>query len=293
MPGAIPSYFMNPQSFMGPSSSSPDEETPEQKRKRLLYGQAESAGGFADQSQAGYGALGQEAQSSRDALRRIASGQESVSAEQLRQGLQQNIAGQRSLAQGGQPQNAAMAARNAAMNASRMGSGLAGQQAIAGLQERQNAQKALSDSIIGARGQDLQGALGSRQNAMGGYSAGNAGQPDKTWWDQYGPALTGGVNGAVKIFSDRRLKKDIEVGDDEANAAVKGLRAFTYKYKNQKFGAGGQLGIMAQDLEKAGLGQAVLETPEGKAVDVGKLSGANTAMISALGRRLAKLEGGR
>ena len=64
-----------------------------------------------------------------------------------------------------------MAARTAAMNMGRMSTGLAGQQALAGLQERQQAQKALSDLIMQQRGQDMQVALGSRQNANAALGA--------------------------------------------------------------------------------------------------------------------------
>lgn len=103
-------------------------------------------------------------------------GQNSVSAEQLRQGLQQNMAGQRSMAASAAPQNAAMAARTAAIQMGRLGAGMSGQAAIAGLQERNQAAQnygqlgsALGQLQLGARGQDVNAALGARQNAISGY----------------------------------------------------------------------------------------------------------------------------
>jgi hypothetical protein len=261
----------------------------EEARKSLLYDQSNKAGGFADASQGRVGSLGVEAEAQRDYLRRLASGQDSVSAEQLRQGLQQNVAAQRSAAAGAAPGSQPMAARTAAIQSSRLGSGMAGQQAIAGLQERQGAQKALSDMILNQRQQDMQAALGSRGQAIQGYGAGNSGTPEKSAAEKFGPAIAG----ALAMFSDRRLKHDVKDGDTSANAALDGLRSYTYRYKDERHGKGRQVGIMAQDLEKAGLGHAVIDTPAGKVVHGAKLAGANTALISALANRVKKLEGGK
>ena len=270
----------------------------ERQRKALLYGQAQAAGGFADTAQQGYGQLGNEAAAQRGFLQALASGQNSISAEQLRQGLQQNLAAQQSMAASASPMNAAMAARTAAIQSARLGAGLSGQQALAGLQERQMAQQALANMILQQRGQDLQAALGSRGNALQGYGAANAGAPEKSWIEKYGPAITGALGTAASFSkggaaaSDRRLKTDIKDGDDEANeAAAKLPRAWVFKYKDQRFGEGKQLGTMAQDLERAGLGHTVMDTPGGKVVHGAKLATANTAMIAAMSRRLERLEG--
>lgn len=272
----------------GAITSDPGAEA-ERQRRLLLYQQAQQAGGFADQSQQGYQQLGQQGQGALEALRQQASGQNSVSAEQLRQALQQQLAQQRSLAAGASPQNAAMAARTAAIQSARLSSGLVGQQAIAGLQERNQAQQQYGSLLGQLRGQDLNAALGSRQTAVTGYGAGNAGAPEKSWIEKYGPAIQSGASAAAAM-SDRLLKTDIRDGGPDANKAIEGLRAYAYRYKDPQYGAGPQVGVMAQDLERAGLRQAVVDTPAGKAIDAGKLSGANTAMIAALGRRVAELE---
>ncbi len=247
--------------------------------------QADAASKFAGQGEEGFGKLGAEATAQRDYLRRIAGGQDSVSAEQLRQGLMQNQAAQRSMAAGAAPGNAAMAARTAAMQSARLGSGLAGSQAVAGLQERQQANNALAELIMQQRQQELNAALGSRQNAnaaLGAY------KPEQSAAQKYGPAIIGALGG---ILSDKRTKTEIKDGDKAANAALDGLRAYTFKYKDQRNGKGTQTGVMAQDLEKAGLGHAVMETPAGKMVHSGKLAASNTAMVAALAKRVKKLEG--
>lgn len=265
------------RNVFGPSAD--QQRLREEQRK-----QADAASGFADQGQAGYGAMTQEAAQARDYLRRLASGENSVSAEQLRQGNQQNLAAQRSFAASASPQNATMAARTAANNMNRASMGLSGQQAIAGLAERNAAQQGLANMIMQERGQDMNVALGSRQNAnaaLGAY------KPEASTMEK-----VGAFTPILKLFSDKRLKEDISDADTDANKTLQGLRAYTYKYKDEKFGKGKQLGVMAQELEKVGLKQAVIDTPQGKAVDVGKLAGANTAMLAALGRRVAKIEKG-
>lgn len=273
----------------GQMTSGGQAEKDEQARKANLYQQSASAGGFADQGQAGYAQLGGEAAAQRAYLQRVAGGQDSVSAEQLRQGMLQGVAAQRSMAAGAAPQDAAGAARTAAIQSSRLTSGLAGQQAVAGLQERQNAQQALANMILQQRQQDLQASLQSRSNAITGYGANNAGTPEKTEGQKVGPV----VQSVFSAMSDRRLKKNIKSGDEAATRATKALKSYIFEYKNPKHGKGSRPGVMAQDLEKAGLGHAVIETSEGKAIHGGHLAASNTAMLAALERRVAKVEGAR
>lgn len=301
----------------------------EAKRKQLLAEQAQQAGQFANQSQANYSAYGGMGTSALNALRAQAMGQNSVSAEQLRQGLQQNLAAQQSIAAGASPRNASMAGLQASRAAMSLGAGLAGQQSLAGIQERNAAWGQYGGLLQGLRGQDLQATLGSRQGAMTGYGAANAGTPAPSWLQQWGPGITGALGAYTQIagrsggaapamsaggggqyslnganftgqnympttpgftFSDRALKTDIKPGDAAANKAIDTLAPYAYRYKDAQYGAGPQVGVMAQDLQRAGLGQAVVKTPVGLAIDPGKLSGANTALIAALGRRVSDLE---
>ncbi len=167
-------------------------------RKQNLYGQAAAAGQFADQGQQGFGQLGARGDASMNYLEGQMRGQNSVSAMQLQQALGQNQNAQMSYAAGASPQNAAMAARTGAMQMGRLGAGLAGQQAVAGLQERNQAAGQYGQLLGTLRGQDLQSALGSRQNALTGYGAANAGAPQKSWLEQYGPMITSAAGMAAK-----------------------------------------------------------------------------------------------
>lgn len=167
-----------------------ESDSTKQKRNDLNNTGA-AANQFANTGQQNYGAMTQEAQQARDYLRSLASGQNSVSAEQLRQGNQQALAQQQAMAASASPANGPMAARSAAMNAGRISMGLSGQQAVAGLQEREQAQKALNDAILGARGQDLNAALGSRSTAVGAYGGVT---PEKSWLEKYGGAAAAGAS---------------------------------------------------------------------------------------------------
>lgn len=292
----IPSVAVG-KSIYDSYEGSKEQDAANKARQDAAFGNLNNQGGmssvFADQGQQGYGAMTEEAKQARDYLRQLASGQNSVSAEQLRQGNQQAMSAQRSMAASASPQNSAMAARTAAQNMGRINMGLAGQQAVAGLAERNAAQQGLANMIMQQRGQDLQAALGSRQNAIGAFNnvANNTGtNTDDKRLEQKVGMTTGLFSSLGQLFSDRRLKTDVRDGDDEARRALDGLRAYTFNYKNQKHGAGKQVGVMAQDLEKAGLGHVVMDTPEGKAVDGGKLAAANTALLSSLAKRVGKLE---
>ncbi len=255
-------------------------------QRNALNAQGAAAGGFADQSQAGVGALGAEANAARAALRDQAAGKNMLSTEMLRQGLQQQYGQQRSMAAGASPQNQAMAARTGAMNMQRASTGMAGQSALAGIQEQRSAQDALMQSIMAQRGQDMTGALGSRGNAVNAYQVV---KPEKSDMEKYGSAVGSGLS--MIAMSDKRLKTEIEDGDAKAKSATEKLKAYSYKYKDEKHGKGDQFGPMAQDLEEAGLGHAVIDTPDGKAVHGAKAALSGIALTAALAKRVAKLEG--
>lgn len=262
---------------------------------------------------AGYEDRGREAAAQRGQLQglsdqygRLASGQDSVSAEQLRQALQQNQSAQISAAAGASPANQAMAARNASLAASRLGGALAGQQATAGLQERQQAmgqqaqiQAMIQQGLLNQRAQDVQAALGGQGNAIQGRSAIEAnrtnryataaGQPTEK--EQLFGVL--GSIGSMAGLSDRRAKRDIEDGDEAADELVKSLRGRgkMWKYKDKRDGAGEYLGPMAQDLERTRAGKGiVVNTPRGKMVDGAKLASALAAAMPRLDERIERLE---
>ena len=266
--------------------SDPTKESAQEKAKReALQQQGAASAQFAGLGEQGYGAMTAEAQAAREAMRRRAMGQDSLSAEQLRQGLGQQLAMQRSMAASASPQNAPMAARTAAMQMGRASQGMAGNAAMAGIAERQAAEQALAKMIMEQRQQDIQVGLGGRQTAISGYGGAT---PDGSWLDRWGGAA-GGAAGYISK-SDRRAKTDIEDGDTKAALVLKGLKSYRYKYKDERDGMGEQYGIMADELEKSGLGHAVLNTPKGKYVDGAKAATASLGLVAALGRRVDQLE---
>jgi hypothetical protein len=293
-------WLMDKLGFGG--AGGPDPEKLAQDARQAEGGlrrHASAAGRMATEASQNYRAGGQRIQDTEEMLRRRAMGQDSLSAEQLRQGLQQNVAAQQSMAAGARPSNAAMAARTAAMQTGRLGAALSGQQSMAGIAERQAAANALGNLQIGARGQDVDMATSARGHAMQGYGSimdnryglarAAMGQPteDERWMSMYRDLGMMGMQG-----SDRRIKTDVDDGDEEAGKFLKGLKAHTYKYKDpKKHGGGLFLGIMAQDLERSKLGkQAVMDTPHGKMVHGARLATALAAATATLDKRLSKLE---
>ena len=88
-----------------------------------------------------------------------------------------------------------------------------------------------------------------------------------------------------------KLKKKVKSAKPRATREDVGklldsLRAYNYEYKNEEYGKGRRLGIMAQDLEKTKLGKrAVVDTPVGKVVDVGKGLGIALAAQAHLNKK--------
>lgn len=153
--------------------------------------QYDAATSLADRSQGRYNRLGEQLGEQDAYMQRVARGEESVSAEQLRQSLAQNLSAQRSMAASASPQNSTMAALNASRQAMQLGSGAAGQQALAGIQERQSAQQQLTDALLRRRAQEQQTALQARQLAM-------ASQPP-SWMDRFGGAIQAGAQLAAMV----------------------------------------------------------------------------------------------
>lgn len=108
-------------------------------------------------------------------------------------------------------------------------------------------------------------------------------------------SLLGGIGSLVGLgiaaFSDEKLKNDVKPADKEANDMVGKMKATTWSYKDDPKKET-RLGIIAQDLEKSKMGKSmVIDTPKGKAVDVGKAISAVLAVQAALDRRLKKVGG--
>ena len=226
---------------------------------------ANALGKYDPQSQMGMDLLGQQAQ-----------GKKSFAEEQVRQSLEQAANAQQSMAATARPGQQVAAQRMAGQQGSQLMASRAGAGAMARLAEQQQAARAYSSLLLGLRGQDLQGQLGlMAQPTMG---------------ERFLGAGSGAANAYITSQSDKRSKKDIAPADKKAEQLLEGLQAYSYKYKDEKHGKGEQLGIMAQDLEKAGLPHAVVNTPEGKRVHGPKLAGALAAASAQMHKRLKKLE---
>ena len=218
------------------------------------------------------GAYGEDIGALIERLRAQAEGRDTVTDQKLKQATGQNIAAEQAFAATGRG-NQALQQRQASQNIGGLRSGLAGQAAMADVQERSLSNQQLGGLLAQLRGQQM------------GFETSN---PATSGWDRLAGGLQAG--GAAYAMSDVRVKTNIAAADEEADALLDGLRAYSYDYKNPKHGKGRQLGVMAQDLERAGLQQAVIDTPEGKAVDGAKLAGALAAATSSLHRRVKRLE---
>jgi len=103
---------------------------------------------------------------------------------------------------------------------------------------------------------------GSPQNTNGTYSPSGGGGG--------GGGGMGSAAGMLAMFSDINVKENIRSGSNKIENILLNLTSYEYEYKEKHHGMGPQISIMAQDLEKAGLTQAVVNTSEGKYIDYGK-----------------------
>lgn len=106
---------------------------------------------------------------------------------------------------------------------------------------------------------------------------------------QAGGLSTPRMRGSILSDENQKKNKDMMSKKDFFDA----LKAYSYEYKDQEtYGEGEHLGIMAQDLEQLGpAGEAmVMETPNGKMVDGGKMAGTALAGVAYLNQRQNALE---
>lgn len=208
----------------------------------------------------------------------------SVAQQQLKQATDQNVAQQYGFAASMRGRSPGAGARQAAANTAAINQQAGSQAALLRAQETEQARAGLN--------QDL-GRMdtGAANFAQIGEKAGEAND------NMFGKIL-GGVGAAgAALFSDKKLKTDIEDGDQKVESFLDAMKAYSYKYKPSvegKKGApkGEHVSPMAQDLEKSEVGKDMVEdTPEGKVVDYGRGFGAMLAAQANLHERLKKLEG--
>lgn len=127
-------------------------------------------------------------------------------------------------------------------------------------------------------------------------TSGNANNAANNDQEIIGGVIGGASNVGAEVAtasSDRRAKTDIRSGDPAAEDMLDKLAAEIFRYRDTaKDGAGEQLGVMAQDLERSQLGrQMVEESPEGKRLNFAKGLGAALAAMANLNERLSRVEG--
>ncbi len=109
------------------------------------------------------------------------------------------------------------------------------------------------------------------------------------------PTTTGASTIAgLPTMSDERAKRAVKSARSPLRAFLDEIGAHEYEYRDERHGKGRFVSPMAQELERTKLGKsAVVETPEGKMVDYGRLRGVELAAVSDLHQRVKALEGGK
>jgi hypothetical protein len=117
--------------------------------------------------------------------------------------------------------------------------------------------------------------------------------------------LAGVATKALPLFlgSDERMKTNVRQilpGEQARDAGAldrlgQSLTPHTYEYKDPANGPGERLGVMAQDVERAGpLGQSLVTEQQGtKMIDIPAALGTSLGLLGRLSERIAHLEGRR
>lgn len=192
----------------------------------------------------------------------------SLAQAQLQQATDQNIAQQMAMAASTRGGNLAMAQRQAAMNAGQAQQQMAGQSAIARLQEQNQAQALLGQTLnqgqtgidnfranmtqlanqrdiaqtaaaqkggemfgnfIGKLGEGLGFGASQGKGAAGAAGAGGAGGSAGGAAGAAGGA--GGAGGLLALFSDERVKKNVKPAGKKIEGFLDALKAHEYEYK--------------------------------------------------------------
>lgn len=136
-------------------------------------------------------------------------------------------------------------------------------------------------------GSEMSGRLSRAEQTQAGIDAANlAAKAAKAQQRQqmFGNII-GAVGGIASLFSDERLKEDIE--PDPLTKGLEKIRGYSYKYKGNPRE---EAGVMAQDLEDTEMAPAVMDTPEGKMIDTRRLTTMNTAALADQEGRLKAIE---
>ena len=111
-----------------------------------------------------------------------------------------------------------------------------------------------------------------------------------------GAGASAGGAGALMALSDKNAKTDTQPKNmkEVLNSLLANVKPVSYKYKPgvevAKPEGTPRVGIIAQDLEKTPLKDTVMDTPQGKQLDVGQLTANNTALIIELAGQIRDLQ---
>lgn len=126
--------------------------------------------------------------------------------------------------------------------------------------------------------------IAMQSSAAGGQMVGQAAQ-----------AIGTAIAGAATMASDKRVKKNVDDGEEATRRFLRSLKpkAFEYDDEHKQFGKGRHVGVMAQDVER-GTPDIVIDDTDGvKKLDMRKALSASLASLGSIDRRLAKLEARR
>ena len=241
---------------------------------------------------------------------------------QLQQGLDQGVQSQMAMANSGNLSQMIGGQREAMMNAANLtqqsanqAAQLRAQQQIAGMQQygsqaTQAGQLAQTQSQQEANiyGQQLgqQAAMAGAQNTAQAnqLSAANdqatlqqqANEATAKYKAQAAGGMMNAGGGAVTtLLSDERLKKDVKTDKKMIEAFLDGIEAKSFEYKESKGDKGTtpgtHLGVIAQDVEAAPGGRSmIVETPDGKGIDIPSAVGMLMAASANINDRIKDIE---
>jgi hypothetical protein len=202
----------------------------------------------------------------------------SLAEAQTNQNMGKVLANQVSAVRSGPGLNPALQARLAGQAGQQAATDAAQQGTIARLAERDAAEQALGNQILGAQGSSL-----SQDKLNMDSTNSNANR-----WTN----LISGAGTAAVAASDKNAKENIKDSNGDARSLIDHLKGKLYEYKDDSNGPGVHVGIMAQDLEKSPLGRSMVFEDNGtKKVDFGKGFGAVLAAVAEINDKLKELDG--
>lgn len=228
-------------------------------------------------------------------MRKRAAGEQSLAAEQARATGQQNINQALAMAASARGVNPNQAFRAAQLQAGDMGAQTQQQASLARLAEMQQAAQ-LYGGAIGQQadyGQQMDQLRANQEIAQLNAQTGAATATQQGRMGIFS-GLAGGAGTGLTMLaaggSDEKIKKNINYDEKEVSKMFEKLKSATFEYKDKDEGKGKYAGVMAQDLEKSKVGKdMVMETPEGKHVDMNKMIFALVAQVNNMNKQLSKM----